>query len=113
MLRPGPPNYDKFFKHNSGAQPATTKPVPSGPANHYGLEKISKTIAASSLDERRAANAEELQRLAAWSEALRLRKRDLLHSDVQGNIAYNAEVAEYNAALAKANAEKNAAWGTK
>jgi hypothetical protein len=26
---------------------------------------------------------------------------------VQGNIAYNAEVAEYDAALAKATAEKN------
>ena len=104
VLRPGPPNYDKFFKHN---------PVPSAPANHYGLETISKAIAAPSLDQRRAANAKEFERLTAWSEALRLKKRDLLHSDVQGNIAYNAEVAQYNAALAKATAEKNAAWGTK
>jgi hypothetical protein len=101
VMRPGPPNYDKFFKQ---------KPVPSAPANHYALEKVSKTIAAPSLEERRVANAEELQRLTDWSEALRLKKRDLLHSDVQGNIAYNTEVAEYNAALAKATAEKNALW---
>lgn len=103
-LRPGPPNYDRFFKQ---------KPFPSAPANHYGLEKVSTTKAASTLEERRAANAEELQHLAAWSEALRVKKRDLLHSDVQGNIAYNAEVAEYNAALAKATAEKNAVWSQK
>ena len=99
VLRPGPPDYGKFFRD---------KPVSSAPANHYGLEKISNAIAAPSLDQRRAINATELERLAAWSEALRLKKRDLLHSDVQGNIAYNAEVAEYNAALTKATAEKNA-----
>ena len=99
VLRPGPPNYDKFFKQ---------KPVPSAPANHYGFEKISKAISAPSLEQRRAINATELERLTAWSEALRLKKRDLLHSDAQGNIAYNAEVAEYNAALANATAEKNA-----
>jgi hypothetical protein len=104
VLRPGPPDYDKFFKR---------KPVPSAPANYYGLEKISKAIVAPSLDERRAANAKELRRLIEWSEALRLKKRDLLHSDVQGNIAYNAEVADYNAALTKATAEKNALWGQK
>ena len=104
VLRPGPPNYDKFFKHKSD------KPVASAPANHYSFEKISKAIAAPSLDARRAENAKELGRLTAWSEALRLKKRDLLRSDVQGNIAYNAEVAEYNAALAKATAEKNAIW---
>ena len=89
-------HFDQFLKH---------KEVPSAPANHYGLEKIA--IAAPSLEERRAVNVKELERLTAWSEALRLKKRDLLHSDVQGNIAYNAEVAEYNAALAKATAEKN------
>jgi hypothetical protein len=107
VLRPGPlsgSNFDKFFKH---------KEVPSAPANHYGLEKVSKTIAAPSIDQRRAINATELERLTAWSQELRLKKRDLLHSDVQGNLAYNAEVAEYNAALTKATAEKNALFGTK
>lgn len=107
VLRPGPlsgSHYDQFFKQ---------KPVPSAPANHYGLERISKAIAGPSLEERRAANTKEFERLAAWNQALKLKKRDLLHSDVQGNIAYNAEVADYNAALAKATAEKNALWATK
>jgi hypothetical protein len=107
VLRPGPmsgSNFDKFFKH---------KEVPAAPANHYGLEKISKAIAAPSLEQRRAINATELERLTAWSQALRLKKRDLLHSDVQGNLAYNAEVAEYNAAVTKATAEKNALWPQK
>lgn len=84
--------------------------MPSAPANHYGLEKVSKLIAPPSLDQRRAINATELERLTEWNQALRLKKRDLLHSDVQGNLAYNAEVAEYNAALTKATAEKNALW---
>lgn len=102
VLRPAPlsgSNFDKFFKHG---------PVPSAPANHYGLEKVSKPVAAPTVDQRRAINATELERLAEWSKALRLKKRDLLHSDTQGNIAYNAEVAEYNAALVKATAEKDA-----
>ena len=97
----GPTNasqYDKFFKH---------KPVPSAPANHYGLEKITKTVRPPTLDERRVANARELERLTAWSEALHLKKRDLLHSDVAGNEAYIVELAQYNAALTKATAEKN------
>ena len=107
VLRPGPMSasqFDKFFKH---------KEVPAAPANHYGLEKVAKAIAAPSLDQRRAINATEFDRLTEWSQALRLKKRDLLHSDTQGNIAYNAEVAEYNAALAKATAEKNALFGIK
>jgi hypothetical protein len=107
VLRPGQlsgANYDRFFKH---------KDVPSAPANHYGLEKISKAIAAPTLEQRRAINATELERLTAWSQTLRLKKRDLLHSDVQGNLAYNAEVAEYNAALTKAAAEKNVLWPQK
>jgi len=64
----------------------------------------------SSLDERRAANTREFARLNAWKDALRLRKRDLLNSDVAGNEAYTVELAQYNAALAKANAERSALW---
>ena len=101
VLRPGPPNYDKFFKYKSD------KSVASAPANHYGMEKI---LHRTSLDESRAANNREFERLKAWEAALRLKKRDLLHSDVEGTRAYNAEVAEYNAALTKATAEKNAVW---
>jgi hypothetical protein len=103
LLRPGPPNYDKFFKQ---------KPVPSAPANHYALEKISKAIAAPNLEQRRVANEKELARLAAWNQKLKLKKRDLLRSDVQGNIFYDAELAEYNAALAKATAEKESLFGS-
>jgi hypothetical protein len=101
VLRPGPPNYDKFFKQ---------KPVASAPANHYGLEKFAQKISGPGLHERRIANAKEFERLNGWSEALRIKRRDLLHSDVQGNIAYNTEVAQYNAALAKATVERDALW---
>ena len=102
VLRPGPisgSHYDQFFKR---------KDVPAAPANHYAIEKIAQVNG----EERRAANEREFQRLSAWGEALRLKKRDLLHSDVQGNIAYDAELAQYNAALAKATAEKEALYGS-
>jgi len=65
--------------------------------------ELSPTIA-----ERQTVNAAEFERLRAWSEKLRLQKRDLLHSDTEGNRAYNAEVTQYEAALKKANAEKAA-----
>ncbi len=83
--------------------------APAAPANHYALENIRT----SSLEKRVVANARELQQLNAWNETLRLKKRDLLRSDVQGNIAYNAERAQYEAALAKAMAEKTALFGAK
>jgi len=102
VLRPGPPSYDKFFKQ---------KPVPSAPANHYALEKVSKVVA-SGFEQRQAANQKEFERLAAWNQALKLKKRDLLRSDVQGNIFYDAELAQYNEALAKATAEKKALFGS-
>jgi hypothetical protein len=104
VLRPGVisgSHTDQFFK---------SKDVPAAPANHYALEKVSKPGAASALEQRRVDNSKEMERLTAWAEALHVKKRDLLHSDVQGNIAYNAEVAEYNAALTKATAERNAIW---
>jgi hypothetical protein len=41
-------------------------------------------------------------------EQLKLRKRDLLHSDIEGNRVYAVDLASYNDALAKATAEKNA-----
>ena len=104
VLRPGPTsgaNSSAFWKE---------KDIPSAPANRFALEKVTKSIAAPSLEERRSANAKEMDRLTGWSEALLLKKRDLLRSDTQGNISFNAEVAEYNAALAKATAERNAIW---
>lgn len=92
---------DQFFKHND---------VPAAPANHYGLEKVSKAIKPSGLEQRKIDNAKEIERLTAWAESLHVRKRDLLRSDVEGNRAFNAEVAEYNAALTKATAEQKAIW---
>jgi hypothetical protein len=62
------------------------------------------------VEERRTANTREFERLRAWSDALRLRKRDLLHSDTEGNRAYELELAQYNAALEKANTERSALW---
>jgi hypothetical protein len=103
IFRPGPPNYDRFFKQNS---------VASAPANHYSLEKISKVVAAPTLEKRREANEREFARLTAWSQSLKLKKRDLLNSDVQGNVFYAGEVAQYNEALTKANAEKQTLFGS-
>ena len=99
ILQPRPITRGQFVK---SAHP------PAAPANHYGLEKVAQRAHAVSSDERRVANAHELERLAAWNEALRLRKRDLLHSDAEGNRDYEAELAQYNAAFQKATAEKNA-----
>jgi len=59
-------------------------------------------------EQRRTANAKEFDRLRGLEEQLRLRKRDLLHSDTEGNRVYAIDLASYNDALAKATAEKNA-----
>jgi hypothetical protein len=77
--------------------------APAAPKEHYAVEKIAK----SDLAERTAANDREFKRLETWKEALRLQKRDLLNSDVHGKIRYDAELAQYEAALAKAAADKN------
>ena len=81
----------------------------AAPANHYAIEQV---VWLPRLEDRREANQREFQRLKSWSEALRLKKRDLLHSDVQGNIAYNAEMAQYEAAFAKTTAEKQKLFGS-
>jgi hypothetical protein len=81
----------------------------------YAIEKpgsVKKNNAAApaapSLEQRRTANTTELARLREVGEELKLRKRDLLHSDTEGNRVYAIDLASYNAALAKATAEKNA-----
>ena len=86
----------------------------------YAMEKaaISKKVNVASavtpsVEQRRAANATELARLHAIEEQLRLRKRDLLHSDTEGNRVYAVDLASYNDALTKATAEKNALASTK
>ena len=68
---------------------------------------------APTLDRRRAANATELERLRGVEAELKLRKRDLLHSDSEGNRIYAIDLASYNEALAKATAEKTALAATK
>jgi hypothetical protein len=59
-----------------------------------------------SVEERRAANDLEFQRLRRLSEDLRIRKRDLLNSDTKGAMVYNQMANDYNAALDKYNDEK-------
>lgn len=81
----------------------------------YALEKtaaspIKHAIATVNMEELRAANTQEFQRLHKWSETLRLRKRDLLHSDTEGNRLYGIDLAQYNAALARATIERDALW---
>jgi hypothetical protein len=103
LLQPG--GFSKLHRHEA----LKSAQSPAAPANHYGLEKVTGSM----LEQRRTANNREFQRLAEWSEALHWKKRDILHSDVQRNIAYEAELAQYNAALAKATADKSALWGIK
>jgi hypothetical protein len=61
-----------------------------------------------SLEERWESNSKELADLRAWNQRLKLKKRDLLHSDSEGNRMYAIEVDSYNAALNKAAAERTA-----
>jgi hypothetical protein len=112
LLGPGPSYRHHLSKVTSiSAQPAAyaiekpavlAKPSPARPG-----PKIELT---PSLDDRRTVNTQEFEHLRAWAEALRLKKRDLLHSDTDGNLGYTAEFAQYNAALAKATAERGVIW---
>lgn len=109
-------NSSQHHHHFNSSQPAPAQPT------GYALEQpthsiIKKSTAfspaikvgpTSTITEREAANAGEFARLRAWDEKLRLQKRDLLHSDMEGTRAYNSELAQYNAALEDANAEKAA-----
>jgi hypothetical protein len=66
-----------------------------------------------SLEERREKNATELADLRSWNERLHLKKRDLLHSDIEGNRMYAIEIDSYKAALAKASADRATLAGAK
>jgi hypothetical protein len=79
----------------------------------YAMEKPSaaknpNVAPTPTLEQRRAANTAELERLRGVEAELKLRKRDLLHSDTEGNRIYAIDLAAYNEALAKATTEKNA-----
>jgi hypothetical protein len=105
VMRPGL-NFSPRGSHRTPAKQtvgyAIEKPVTSA--------KTNPAMAAPTLtlDQRRATNAKELERLHGVEEQLKLRKRDLLHSDTEGNRLHAIDLASYNDALAKATAEKNA-----
>lgn len=89
-------------------------PLPKQPVG-YAMENPSASKKPSAppaptptLEQRRGANATEFERLYEIQQNLKLRKRDLLHSDTEGNRTYAVDLASYNDALAKATAEKNA-----
>jgi hypothetical protein len=115
VMRPG-----LNFSPRGGHRTTLFSPQAKEPVG-YAMEKgaaSKKTNAAAvaptpTLDQRRAANAKELERLRGMDEQLRLRKRDLLHSDTEGNRVYAIDLASYNDALAKATTEKNALAGAK
>ena len=114
VMRPGL-SLSMHDGHRTASSPQRSK-QPVG----YAMEKPgslkSANVAARvtpSLEQRRAVNATEFERLRGLEEQLRLRKRDLLHSDTEGNRVYEIDLASYNDALAKATAEKNALVGAK
>ena len=90
--------------------PQTKQPVGYAVEKPVSSKKTNSVSAAPrpSVAQRRAANATELERLHGLDAELKLRKRDLLHSDTEGNRLYAIDLAAYNEALAKATAEKNA-----
>lgn len=106
VMGPGPTLSGYKDRHVRSASTA------SGQLVHYAIEKRPAPTPPPppppTLEERIVANAKEIERLRAVGEALRLRKRDLLHSDVEGNRIYIVDLALYNQAMAKATADKAA-----
>lgn len=109
--------YQPRSLHLPGLHPTAASPRASKQTIGYATEKPSTRkketgtpapAPTPALTERRAANATELERLHGMEVELKLRKRDLLHSDTEGNRIYATDLAAYNEALAKATAEKNA-----
>jgi hypothetical protein len=101
--------------HMPKIHPTAASPPLSKQTVGYAVEKPDTKVAGTSmpaptptLAERRAANATEFARLHEVEEQLRLRKRDLLHSDTEGNRVFAIDLAAYDEALTKATAEKNA-----
>jgi hypothetical protein len=101
--------------HLPKMHPTAASPRLSRQTLGYAMEKPGPKVAGTqapaptlTLEKRRADNATELERLHGIEAELKLRKRDLLHSDTEGNRVYAIDLASYNEALAKATAEKNA-----
>jgi len=101
--------------HMPKIHPTAASPRLPKQAIGYAMEKPGTKVAGAltpaptpALAERRAANTTELERLRGVEAELKLRKRDLLHSDTEGNRVYAIDLAAYNEALTKATADKNA-----
>ena len=95
VMRVGPPGEEKLALLVGGH-------VFGGGSQTDEAEREQSTLP---IEERRVAHEREMRRLSEWSEALRLRRRDLLKSDVEGARAYDRDATAYNVALAKATAE--------
>ena len=111
VMRPGL-NFSctRWSSHDVHLRRQTKQPVGYAMEKPVSSKKTNSVSAAPtpSVAQRRATNAKELERLNGVEEQLRLRKRDLLHSDTEGNRLYAIDLASYNDALAKATTEKNA-----
>ncbi|PYK57953.1 MAG: hypothetical protein DME43_13315 [Verrucomicrobia bacterium] len=110
VMRPGL-NFSPRGSHRTTLfAPQAKQPVGYAMEKPFPSKKTSAAAAVSTLtlDQRRATNAKELERLYGVEEQLKLRKRDLLHSNTEGNRVYAIDLASYNDSLAKATAEKNA-----
>ena len=98
--------------HSTAASPRVSKQTVGYATERPGTsKKVTGTPTPAptpTLEARRAANTAELERLQKVAAQLKLRKRDLLHSDTEGNRVYAIDLGSYNEALAKATAEKNA-----
>jgi hypothetical protein len=104
LLGPGPAYKNRILKTTRISLQPVSYSVEKGKAS--GAQPASTL----SLEEQRADNTRQFEYLRNWAEALRLKKRDLLHSDTEGNTAYAAELAQYNATLEKAKAERTQLW---
>jgi hypothetical protein len=109
VMRPGL-SLSTHRGHRTASSPQRSKQPVGYAMEKPGSLKMAKVAARvmPSLEQRRAANLAELERLRGVDAEIKLRKRDLLHSDTEGNRVYTIDFAAYSDALAKATAEKNA-----
>ena len=112
LLGPGPSFRRHLLKTTQiSAQPLSySMEKPKASPKHAAPAPGPTVELTPSADERRISNTREFERLRTWGEALRLKKRDLLHSNTAGNAAYTAEFAQYTTALEKAKAERSVLW---
>jgi hypothetical protein len=104
-------NQPRMTLHMPKIHPTAASPRQSKQTVGYAMEKPGTKVPGTptpALEQRRTANATELERLRGVEAELKLRKRDLLHSDTEGNRVYAIDLAAYNEALTKATSEKNA-----